>query len=251
MCGIAGIAGEGAGGARDRAVLSRMLAALSHRGPDDEAAVAGEGFAIGARRLSIVDVERGRQPFATDDGSVVVAMNGEIYDHAKRRGELEARGVRFRTKADTEVLLRYRVLVGPGTKRTGDVVNRAQAIAGSERSNVARVKVRIVDGVFSDRGFIVGKVFADCDGDREQDRGEPGVPGVLLVLEDLYEIVWCSGWEDRANDHLPHLLGLGPYPHLEFGRRAAPAERDTAADHDASAGREMGREGGAAAGSGR
>jgi len=44
--------------------------------------------------------------------------------------------------------------------------------------------VRLVDGVFSDRGFIVGKVFADCDGDREQDRGEPGVPGVALYLED-------------------------------------------------------------------
>jgi uncharacterized repeat protein (TIGR01451 family) len=86
--------------------------------------------------------------------------------------------------AEEGVLLRYRVLVGPGTKRTGDVVNRAQAVAGGLRSNVSRVKVRIVDGVFSDRGFIVGKVFADCDGDREQDRGEPGVPGVLLLLED-------------------------------------------------------------------
>lgn len=86
--------------------------------------------------------------------------------------------------ADDGVLLRYRVLVGPGTRRTGDIVNRAQAIAGGERSNVSRVEVRIVDGVFSDRGFIVGKVFADCDGDREQDRGEPGVPGVLLFLED-------------------------------------------------------------------
>lgn len=50
----------------------------------------------------------------------------------------------------------------------------------------------------------------------------------LLVLAGLYEIVWCSGWEDRANDHLPHLLGLGPYPHLRFGRRSAPVRSDTA-----------------------
>jgi len=49
----------------------------------------------------------------------------------------------------------------------------------------------------------------------------------LLALAGLYEIVWCSGWEDRANDHLPHLLGLGPYPHLEFGRRPAPARSAT------------------------
>ena len=42
----------------------------------------------------------------------------------------------------------------------------------------------------------------------------------LQALDDLYEIVWCSGWKDRANDHLPHLLGLGPYPFLTF---AAPS----------------------------
>jgi len=85
---------------------------------------------------------------------------------------------------DEEVTLRYRVLVGPGAQRNGDAVNRAQARSGPLRSNVARARVRLVDGVFSDRGFIVGKVFADCDGDREQDRGEPGVPGVALFLED-------------------------------------------------------------------
>src|SRR3954471_21983189 len=39
----------------------------------------------------------------------------------------------------------------------------------------------------------------------------------LLGLRDEFELVWCSGWEDRANDHLPHVLGLGPYPHLTFG----------------------------------
>lgn len=85
---------------------------------------------------------------------------------------------------DEEVTLRYRALVGPGSARSGDPVNRAQARSGALRSNVARARVRLVDGVFSDRGFIVGKVFADCDGDREQDRGEPGVPGVALFLED-------------------------------------------------------------------
>jgi hypothetical protein len=41
----------------------------------------------------------------------------------------------------------------------------------------------------------------------------------LLGLRDEFELVWCSGWEDRANDHLPHVLGLGPYPHLTFGNR--------------------------------
>jgi hypothetical protein len=59
----------------------------------------------------------------------------------------------------------------------------------------------------------------------------------LLGLASAYEIVWCSGWEDRANDHLPHLLGLGPYPHLELGRR-------TATGPGAEAGREPAASGG-------
>jgi hypothetical protein len=48
----------------------------------------------------------------------------------------------------------------------------------------------------------------------------------LLALRDEFELVWCSGWEDRANDHLPHVLGLGPYPHLVLGER-----RDDALGH--------------------
>lgn len=85
---------------------------------------------------------------------------------------------------DQSVELHYRALVGPGAAKSGDALNRAQASAGGLRSNIASARVRLVDGVFSDRGFIVGKVFADCDGDRQQDRGEPGVPGVALYLED-------------------------------------------------------------------
>jgi hypothetical protein len=51
----------------------------------------------------------------------------------------------------------------------------------------------------------------------------------LLALRDDYELVWCSGWEDRANDHLPHVLGLGPYPHLTFdASRAGGAAPGTA-----------------------
>lgn len=105
MCGIVGIVGEGVGGPEDRAIVERMLATIVHRGPDDGAQIAGEGFVLGARRLSIVDVEHGRQPVANDRGDVVVALNGEIYDHEALRREGEARGVHFRTRSDTEVLL--------------------------------------------------------------------------------------------------------------------------------------------------
>lgn len=105
MCGIAGIVGEGAGTAEDRAILSRMLATMRHRGPDDEGLVTGDGYAIGARRLSIVDLSLGRQPFSSPAGDMVAAMNGEVYDHGRLRSELEAKGRRFATRSDTEVLL--------------------------------------------------------------------------------------------------------------------------------------------------
>jgi asparagine synthase (glutamine-hydrolysing) len=106
MCGIAGMVGPGAGTAEGRAILSRMLDAMAHRGPDDGHIIAGDGFAMGTRRLSIVDVEQGRQPFEDPRGPVVVAMNGELYDHDALRRDLVARGDTFTTRSDTEVLLR-------------------------------------------------------------------------------------------------------------------------------------------------
>ena len=65
MCGICGIFGRG-----DRAVAESMLATLRHRGPDDGFVVSRDRFALGARRLSIIDVEGGRQPMSNEDGSV-------------------------------------------------------------------------------------------------------------------------------------------------------------------------------------
>ncbi|MGE0357272.1 MAG: SdrD B-like domain-containing protein [Burkholderiales bacterium] len=86
-----------------------------------------------------------------------------------------------------EVTLAYRVRVGPGALQ-GDGTNRVQATyeANGVRttSNVATAKVQVLGGVFSDRGFILGKVFLDCNANGVQDAGEAGVPGVRLLLED-------------------------------------------------------------------
>lgn len=103
MCGIAGFVG--AGGEGD---LRRMLGALAHRGPDGEGAWHDPELAVwlGHRRLAVVDLAGGAQPMWTAEGDLGVVMNGEIYDHAGLRKQLEARGHRFRTHhADTEVLL--------------------------------------------------------------------------------------------------------------------------------------------------
>jgi asparagine synthase (glutamine-hydrolysing) len=102
MCGIAGIVG----GAPGRATLDAMLASLEHRGPDDRGAFTGDGVALGMTRLSIIDLVTGRQPMSSDDGAVRIVFNGEIYNFRAVRAELQARGHRFRTQSDTEVILR-------------------------------------------------------------------------------------------------------------------------------------------------
>ena len=99
MCGICGVFGR-----NNRDTVAAMLDTLRHRGPDDQHIVAGDQFAIGAARLSIIDVAGGRQPMANEDGTVVAAQNGELYNFHEVRPALLARGHRFVTHADTELL---------------------------------------------------------------------------------------------------------------------------------------------------
>ncbi len=101
MCGIAGFAGS------DGDRLERMLTSIVHRGPDGQGTDVGAHFSIGMRRLAIIDVATGDQPLYSDDGSLALVFNGEIYNHAELRRELHARGRRFVTDhSDTEVILR-------------------------------------------------------------------------------------------------------------------------------------------------
>lgn len=86
--------------------LESALASLCHRGPDDEGVFCDRGVILGFRRLAILDLTpAGSQPMASVDGSVVVVFNGEIYNHHDLRDELVARGHRFRSRSDTEVIV--------------------------------------------------------------------------------------------------------------------------------------------------
>lgn len=112
MCGICGFWRKGARAEAERASLESAVEALRHRGPDEggvlvEAAGGEEdgAVALGHARLSIIDLEGGRQPIANEDGSAFVIANGEIYNFAELRDALESRGHRFRTRSDTEVIL--------------------------------------------------------------------------------------------------------------------------------------------------
>ena len=105
MCGICGTFSQDLGAADPRPVEA-MSALLGHRGPDDRGLAVDGPAAFGFRRLSILDLEGGRQPMASEDGQVLLAFNGEIYNHLKLRKELEAGGARFRTRSDAETVLR-------------------------------------------------------------------------------------------------------------------------------------------------
>lgn len=106
MCGIAGIVQLRADGPRpDMAVLDRMTDALVHRGPDGRGVWADGPAALGHRRLSIIDLDNGQQPFSTPDGRVTVSFNGEIYNFRELSAELTALGYAFRTRCDTEVIV--------------------------------------------------------------------------------------------------------------------------------------------------
>lgn len=100
MCGIAGVLGP-----HDIGLVDRMLDTLVHRGPDGRGVWKNERASLGMRRLAIVDLETGDQPFFNESGSVVVVFNGEIYNHREKRLELQERGHRFLSHhADGEII---------------------------------------------------------------------------------------------------------------------------------------------------
>ncbi len=87
-------------------VLQKMGEEIRHRGPDDNGVFVGKGVGIGNQRLSIIDINGGRQPFVSDDGRIAVVQNGEIFNYIELAGELSKDAVFCKTHSDTEVLLR-------------------------------------------------------------------------------------------------------------------------------------------------
>lgn len=106
MCGINAILRKN-GAKADAGEITRMCAALAHRGPDGAgyALLNLERLALGHVRLSVIDLHTGDQPIYNEDGSICIVCNGEIYDYEALRADLQKRGHRFRTHTDTEVIL--------------------------------------------------------------------------------------------------------------------------------------------------
>jgi asparagine synthase (glutamine-hydrolysing) len=114
MCGLCGVAFGDANQLPDAQALPAMRETLAHRGPDDAGHYLAPGVMLGSRRLAILDLsERGHMPMATPDGRYRIVYNGEIYNYRELRPRLEARGYKFRSDTDTEVLLYLYAEEGP------------------------------------------------------------------------------------------------------------------------------------------
>lgn len=100
MCGISGILSPA-----NRHLIKAITRSMAHRGPDGEGYFEDDAVALGHKRLSIIDLEGGRQPIANEDGSLQLVCNGEIYNSPELRTQLEAAGHRFKTHTDVEVVL--------------------------------------------------------------------------------------------------------------------------------------------------
>ncbi len=105
MCGICGKVGFDQGYAVDPALLHAMMDTMHHRGPDGQGTYFSDQVGLGHKRLSIIDLDTGKQPISNENGTVWIVFNGEIYNYQELRSQLQSRGHTFRTKTDTEVIV--------------------------------------------------------------------------------------------------------------------------------------------------
>src|SRR5579864_5869775 len=105
MCGITGVLQFSDNARVEPGIVRRMCDVMAHRGPDDDGVYTAGPVGLGMRRLSIVDLATGHQPLSNEDGSLWIVFNGEIYNHADLRPQLEARGHVYRTHSDTETIV--------------------------------------------------------------------------------------------------------------------------------------------------
>ncbi len=105
MCGICGVFYSDRSRRVNHDLLQAMNQQIVHRGPDDDGFFVEENVGLAMRRLSIIDIQTGHQPLSNEDASVWIVFNGEIYNHADLRKDLEFRGHRYRTRSDTETIV--------------------------------------------------------------------------------------------------------------------------------------------------
>ncbi|HVN76288.1 MAG TPA: asparagine synthase (glutamine-hydrolyzing) [Thermoanaerobaculaceae bacterium] len=186
MCGICGFAPVDPLRAVDRTLVERMTAPLVHRGPDGAGVATVPGVGLGIRRLAIVDLATGDQPISSEDGSITVVCNGEIYNAPELRRELEAAGHRFRTHSDVEPVVHLFEDVGlEFVTRLRGMFGLALWDAGRRRLVLARDRLGIKPLVYrrTPSGLWFGSEVKSLLAGGEVDRSvEPAAVEDLLTL---------------------------------------------------------------------
>lgn len=153
MCGIAGVFRYRDGASTGREALAQMVGQLRHRGPDDVGVAVSGPLGLGHARLSILDLAGGHQPIWNEERTAAVVCNGEIYNHRELRRELEARGHRFATRSDTEVIVHLWEELGPAcVERLAGMFALAVADVRQRRLLLARDRAGKKPLYYSDRG---------------------------------------------------------------------------------------------------
>ncbi len=159
MCGIAGIYSSEKTSANREDLLTRMLARIQYRGPDESGIYTNSHIALGSVRLSIIDIRSGQQPLSTPDGKYWIVFNGEIFNYIELKTDLTRLGYTFRTESDTEVLLLSYLEYGTGclNRLNGQFVF---AIWNNEKKELFmardRVGIRPLFYTVANRSFIFG-----------------------------------------------------------------------------------------------
>jgi asparagine synthase (glutamine-hydrolysing) len=212
MCGICGQYNFGNQAPVQKRDIEAMANSIAHRGPDDQGYYLAGPLGFGFRRLSIIDLSGGHQPMSDQEESVWVIFNGEIYNFAEVRRELEAFGHVFRTKSDTEVIIH-------GYKQWGDdVLNHLNGMFG-----LAIWDVRTRRLVLARDAFGIKLIYYRIDGGRLYFGSE--MRAVRAAMDDGAEIDPTS-----LNLFLRNRFTPSPYTILKGIRKLAPGTKLTVHD---------------------
>src|SRR5213596_3670785 len=196
MCGIFGAVSLQGAPLKHPGCLAAMAAALAHRGPDGERIVGHERARLGARRLAIMDLTTGDQPFQSPDRSVWMVCNGEIYNAPALRRECAAAGYPFRSKGDIETIVPLYARFGP------DAVSRLEGMFGLAIWDDARRRLVLA----RDRAGEKPLFWTDVDGELR----------FASEIQALLEFPDQARRVNRKALSLYHALGYVPAPHTMF-----------------------------------
>jgi asparagine synthase (glutamine-hydrolysing) len=193
-------------------VLKAGIAALVHRGPDQQGSFESPQISLGATRLRIIDIEGGDQPMQSADGDAIIVFNGEIFNHAELRAELQSGGVAFRSHCDTEVVLQAYLIWGAAcfTRLRGMfavaiwIASKRRLVLARDRMGIKPLYYTVQNGELS-FGSELKCIFANPDVPRRIDLAGLNcylslnyVPGPHTLVEGISKLMpgCVLNWQD-------------------------------------------------------